>query len=248
MRRYWIDKKNFKEDRVLLQGQDYHHIITVCRLDVGNKFEVLTGDSFAYLVELRNITKKEAKALVIEKRAVAKIKQPYIHLMLSIPKFSTLESILEKAVELGVSEMTLFSSEFSFIRKLPGRLENKYQRWEKILQSATQQTGRAEKMKLNQAVSLEKSLEIFNQSANAAGLFAYEGEAVLELPQALERLSNEVLENIFLFVGSEGGFSYKEVSLFSGAGLQSVSMGAQVLRVETACIALTSILKYHFRL
>ncbi len=56
------------------------------------------------------------------------------------------------------------------------------------------------------------------------------------------------VENIWLVVGSEGGFSFKEVEAFRQAGLEPVTIGPQVLRVETACIALVSALKYEFDL
>jgi 16S rRNA (uracil1498-N3)-methyltransferase len=64
------------------------------------------------------------------------------------------------------------------------------------------------------------------------------------LAQALRELKARHLEHLWIFVGSEGGFSLEEVDLFAQFGLNPVSMGEQILRVETACLALVSIIKY----
>lgn len=245
MRRYWIDSKYFSNNKVIIKGDDFHHICDVCRMQKGDQFEVLNGDTSAYLVELKELKKDEAIAEVASSRPIRPLSKPYIHLCVSIPKFSTFETILEKAVELGTKAIYPFVSDFSFVRKVNSeKLEIKMDRWSRIIKSATQQCGRAEFMDLNPVLSLEKLLQIFNQTPNAAGLFPYEGESTLSMKKAIQGILKTKCETIWVFVGSEGGFSQNEVKLFQSLNLQPATLGDQVLRVETACLSMLSILRY----
>ncbi len=101
-------------------------------------------------------------------------------------------------------------------------------------------------MGISEAKPLEILLKSFNQTGDSVGLFAYEGEGQLAAPQAVQQLRAKNPRQVWLFVGSEGGFSDKEVELFQTFGLPPVTLGQQVLRVETACVALVSVIKYGF--
>ena len=115
MRRYWIEKKHFNTDSIKIDGDTFHHICEVCRQDVGSKFEIL-NEGKAYFVELISREKKSATAKILETREAPKPQKPYIHLAVSVSKFQTMDTIIEKAVELGVYQLHPFVSEFSFIR------------------------------------------------------------------------------------------------------------------------------------
>ena len=246
MRRYWIEKKYFNNDTVLIGGETFHHICDVCRQDVGNKFEILS-EGKAYFVEIISRDKKSAVAKIHEVRDATLPKKPFIHLAVSISKFQTMDTIVEKAVELGVYKLHPFVSEYSFIReKKSERLSDRSERWERIVKAATQQSGRGDLMEIAPVFTLKELLEKMNQSHRPAGLFPYEGESEQSVSAAIKSMKVEAPENIWLFVGSEGGYSDQEVELFKEKGLKSSSLGDQVLRVETACLSLVSILKYEF--
>lgn len=250
MKRFWVEKKHFYNDEVTIEGDTYHHICDVCRQDVGSKFEILS-DGMAYFVELTRLNvvkgKKSATAMIKEVREAPAPKKPYIHLAVSISKFQTMDTIVEKAVELGVHTLHPFVSEFSFIReKNSERLTEKLERWERIVKAATQQTGRGDLMKISSIFTLKELLGKMNQTDRSAGLFPYEGESEQTVSIAIKTMKAESPENIWLFVGSEGGFSHQEVAFFKENGLKSSTLGDQVLRVETACLSLVSILKYEF--
>lgn len=244
MRRYWVDEKYFNQDTVVLADDVFHHICEVCRQGLGNKFEVLSNGK-AYLVEIVDLHKKKAFAQIIETREVPELPKPLIKLAVSLPKFATFENILEKSVELGVAEVLPFVSDYSFLRDAnSSKISNKQQRWQKIIRSATQQSGRGELLQLKQTTNLRNILENFNRNANAVGLFAYEGECKRTLHEEVASWKGQGFEELWLFVGSEGGFSIQEVEKFQAYKLNPVTLGDQVLRVETACLALVSILKY----
>lgn len=243
MRRYWLSEDMFKANEVFITGDVFHHIFDVCRQELGSKFEVLGDGRKAHLIEVFEVTKKSARGKIIETRELPVPEKPHIVLALSVSRFPVMEAVVEKAVELGVSRIEPFFSEYSFVRKaLP---ENKVERWNKIVISATQQSGRGDLMEITEARDLQEVLKKFNQSPSAKGLFAYEGQSTLSIKNAVKS-SQTNMEEFWIFVGSEGGFSRNEVELFKSQGLEPVTLGDQVLRVETACIALLAILKYEF--
>lgn len=227
-----------------IEGDELHHIRDVCRMTLGSKFEVIIEGGTALLVEIIEEQKKKSIARVIESRKIPELPKPHLHLAVSIPRLPVFEAVLEKAVELGTHSIHPFFSDFSFIRKQEEVLEKKQERWHKIVQSATQQSGRGELMQITKAQPLETLLKSFNQSGSSAGLFAYEGEGLLSAPKAVEQLRLKQPNEVWMFVGSEGGFSDREVQLFQSFGLPPVTLGSQVLRVETACVALLSVIKY----
>jgi 16S rRNA (uracil1498-N3)-methyltransferase len=247
MRRYWVPKEFKHGDHVRLSGDVLHHIRDVCRMHIGSKFEVII-EGAAYFVEILTETKHESLAVIRETRQIAPLPEPRLHLALSIPRFPVFEAVVEKSVELGINSIHPFFSDFSFIRTQTDVWDKKLPRFQKIVQSATQQSGRGDLMTITNPVDLLGSkgglLQTFNRTERAAGLFAYEGDAVLSAQAGLEQVRAGNPREVWIFVGSEGGFSPKEVAAFQEIGLRSVTLGPQVLRVETACVALISIIKY----
>ncbi|UOF00988.1 RsmE family RNA methyltransferase [Bdellovibrio reynosensis] len=251
MRRYWIEKKDLFQDQVNFTGDVFHHIFDVCRQDVGSKFEVLTEDSKAFFVEVTQVTKKSATARILEERTIPALKTPHLHLALSISRFPVMDSIMEKAVEMGVKSIQPFFSEFSFVRKDEKISANKTERWDKIVRSATQQTGRGDLMKIHPAITFDKLSTLINPNEGHVGLFAYEGSSTLSIKEYVSTIRGQFpqgIKDIWVIVGSEGGFSHKEVEELTKLGLHPVTLGPQVLRVETACMVLVSVLKYDFDL
>jgi len=247
MRRYWVETNSLQGDLVHFQGDVFHHIFGVCRQELGSHFEILIGDQVARLVEVTEVRKKEAWARIQETRPIPDLPRPLIHLVLSIPRFPVMEAILEKAVELGVAAIIPVFSDLSFIHKMDSLPNSKWERWQKIIVSATQQSGRGQLMQLMPPQNLTSVQESLNRTKGQVGLFAYEGPGQLTLRQALHPLRTDTSENpqeIWVFVGSEGGYSEQEVQSFQRLGLVPITLGDQVLRVETACIALLAVLKY----
>lgn len=245
MRRYWVEPDHISEDTVEISGEVFHHIFDVCRQEKGSHFEVLDGRGQARLVEVIDVKKGKASAKILKTRELAKPPAPHLALALSIPRFPVFDAVIEKCVELGVHEIYPFFSDFSFVGHQDKISPSRMERWKKIVISATQQSGRGDLMKIHSPQKLSELKEIFNRDVNPWGLLAYEGETPVtifaELKKASPRSSHE---KIWLFVGGEGGFSTKEVSELENWGVKAVTLGEQVLRVETACITLVSILKY----
>jgi 16S rRNA (uracil1498-N3)-methyltransferase len=243
LRRYWVPEDSFTDTESLsLVGDTFHHICVVCRQGVGDRFEVLSRGQ-GFLVEIKSLGKKKAEATVIDQRPIPQLPKPPIHLALSLPKFQTVDRVVEKMVELGVTQVHLFSSDYSFAKLKPQDMKKKTERWQKIIKGATQQTGRGELMELTEIQPLRVLLETHFPDPGKKAFLAYEGEGGQGLGPGL-RGSEIQSEEIWIFVGSEGGFSDQDLKLFKDYKILPISLGDQVLRVETACVTLVSILKY----
>ena len=255
MRRYWIEKNQIHDNTVIFKGDQFHHIFEVCRQEIGHHFEVITEDSKAYLVEVKSVLKKEATADIVEERIIKALPKPHVHVALSVSRYNVMDSTIERAVELGVASILPFVSNYSFVRKEKELPAGKHERWQKIVISATQQSGRGELMKVHDVTNWQNMLKSINPGAENWCLFAYEGGSTKPIADEIKSLREQYLspavplpENIWIIVGSEGGFSANEVDEMHKLGLHPVTLGAQILRVETACLTLVAILKYEFGL
>lgn len=263
MRRYFYSKPLSNETILTLEGELFHHIFEVCRMQVGQHFELLNSKGSAYLVKVESVGKRAAQVLVCEERVISRLKEPHIHLFLSFPKVSTFESIIEKSVEMGVKSITPFLSDFSSVRSRSQFPMTKLPRWQKIILQATQQCGRGDLMELNDVQILSEILNgdrfkkdcrggadgaAVKEAEDPLHIVAYEGEAQVTLKEQLISKKEGSLKNIFVYIGSEGGFSDQEIQRFRQLDLPPVTLGEQVLRVETACMALVSAIKYEFEI
>ncbi|PIT99361.1 MAG: hypothetical protein COT74_10170 [Bdellovibrionales bacterium CG10_big_fil_rev_8_21_14_0_10_45_34] len=239
MRRYWLDRSEFVRPTFLLGGDRFHHIFKVCRTEENELFEVIIGDGNAYVCRAKSLKNHSAEVEVVDSRVLPPQPLPHLRLCLSIPKLSTFEIILEKAVELGVCEIQLFTSEFSHVKKIDTSVIKKYPRFEKIITNSSQQTGRGDLMSLPPPKSLKTLLD----ELDGRSILFYEhgGESI---KRSLGTPAEGSQRWLNIFVGSEGGFHSSEIDLFRSKGINPIHLGPQILRVETACVTILSVIKY----
>ena len=248
MRRFWVEKDAIVGELVDVEGESYKHMVKVCRLKVGDKAEVLCGDPEAIEVEVLEITKKKLTAKILNRRPLPEPAKPHINLLLCFPKINNLEHIIEKAVELGCYSIQLLFNDYSFIKNSKEIKASKWERWNKIIQSATEQSGRGQLMKLEPPKDFAEFMSSFNPSAKDPCLMFYEGDSPLDARSGLESLKGDQPDSVWVLVGSEGGFSEAEVEITKAKNIPVLTLGPQILRVETACVSILSVLKYEFDL
>ena len=241
MRRFWIDRSCLKDKEFIIKDSLYHHICHVCKIKKGEPFELLCEGLQKYKVILTNLSKNKAKAKIIDTKPVPALRQPYLNLALSAPRFSTMDFLIEKAVELGIKSFQPFLSEFSFIKKASKLSFGREKRWKKIVEQSLSQSGRTEAFVLHPLRQL-KDISIPREDL---AFMAYEGEKGETLPDLIQK--KQKAKAIWLFIGSEGGFSSQEAEDFSKKENAFIcSLGDQILKVDTACLFGLSILKYHY--
>ncbi len=212
------------------EGEEFHHLCNVMRSKVGDKILLINGDGKFYNAEIKSIAKKYAVLninKVTQSNAEPKIK---ITLFQALAKGEKLSLITQKISELGASELTLFESKFTDIKKnshKPDRLEG-------IAISASKQCGRASILKINEVLdiknisSLIKNYDVF--------YVAYENENKTNLVQDLLCLETKP-KNVAIMIGAEGGFAEDEINILKNNGAKIVTLGSRILRTETAAIS-----------
>lgn len=214
-----------------------HHITNVMRMKNNEKIICVYEKEF-YLCEVI-IKDKTAYANIVSKINDVNELNTHINLIYGIPKGEKLDFVLQKATELGVKEITLFNSERSIVKFDKSKINNKYERFNKIIKGAAEQSKRNIIPKLNHPINID---EITLGDIN---IIAYEEESKNN-QETLFNLLNTDLTNkkINIVVGPEGGFSEKEVDYLLNKGFIKVSLGKRILRSETACLDLISIIAF----
>lgn len=243
MRRFWVDRSFLRGDHFLLKGDLYRHVTRICRIKKGESFELLSQGIQKYKVRLDSAYSSYGTALIEKTCPVARSPKPEIHLALSLPRLKTADAILEKAVELGVKSFHPFVSEFSFFKNTNSFSDRKFKRWKNIVATASAQTIRTELLEIFPLTSFKdlpipKKVDIW---------MAYEGmNSKMYDFGKIEKTQNKP-SGVWLFIGSEGGFSPAEAEWISKEkGGRLFSLGERILRVETACIMALALLKYRY--
>jgi len=215
------------------------HMVRVLRLQAGAQVTFFNGDGNEYSAEIISASKKAVIARVLDKKFVDRESNIKIHLVQALSKGDRMEATIQKAVELGVHQITPVSSERSNVTLTGDRLLKKMAHWAGVIESACGQTGRNYIPKLNKLCSLSSCFAALgDKTATKLMLNPYASIGLASLEDEI----NEVI----LLVGPEGGFSDVEVECGESFGFKPVKMGPRILRTETAGGAMISMLQLKF--
>lgn len=154
-----------------------------------------------------------------------------------LPKGDKMETVVQKAVELGACEIWPIESRYCVAKWDDRAKDKKLARLRKIALEAAMQSGRGIVPRVLEPAGLRYALETAGPFGDI--LFLYE-KAALGLRSCLEGAG----DRIFLFIGPEGGFSEEEAAMAEGLGARIASLGPRILRTETAPIAALSAIFY----
>ena len=251
MPRFFIRKEQISDGFVHIVGDDAHHIARSLRMAVGEHITVCDMQRKEYdcvLVSFDDDTLVRAR---IESERTMDTEPPFFaRLYQALPKGDKLDTVIQKAVECGVSEIVPFESDRCIVRCKPDQEEKKTQRRCRIAAEADKQCGRGCVPEVRPTVSFERMLQ---EAAHAdIPIFCYEGEDTHSLKSALHRalakLSQQSAPSVSIVIGSEGGFSVEEAKAAEQAGFCMVGLGKRILRTETASGFVLSCLVYEFEL
>jgi 16S rRNA (uracil1498-N3)-methyltransferase len=231
MQRYFaIDKK---EDLLILNADDHHHIFNVMRLTKTDKIEVVY-DGFLYCCNAEIIDSVGFQYISSRKL----VDNSYnLTFLLATSKSDKLELVIQKVTEICAASYIVYNSKRSVSIWTKDKFENKKNRFSKIIKEACEQSKQHTIPTINFVNNLN---EICFQNYDLK-LIAYEKENEKNL------IKNSLLKNaknILVVIGPEGGFDEKEVDDFINKGFISVSLGNSILRCETAPIYTASIISY----
>ena len=216
-----------------LAGEEFEHAKNVLRLGVGDEVILLDNSGKEYTAVISTVEKRRMLLSIVRTELGTREAETEVCLLFGYLKNADKnEFIIQKAVELGVKKIGVFSSEYSSAYMN----ENKLERLNKVSKEAAKQCLRSVAPKVEYFDKLEKALKTAEGYKNK--LFACEFAAESKCEVATLSGSTAIV------IGSEGGFSRAEEVLANDLGFASVTLGKRILRAETAAVALTGVVMF----
>jgi 16S rRNA (uracil1498-N3)-methyltransferase len=206
-----------------------HQWKNVFRYNVGSQVILFDGLGFDYLCVISSIRSLGVSASVIQKVKSGEKPPMKLTLCMAVIKKDNFELALQKVTELGVSRVIPLLCERSEKKNL------NFERLKKIAVEASEQSGRGDVPEILPISNLENILKGDSLPNNVLCL-NLEGKYIKDV------LNEADFKELALFVGPEGGWSEDELKIFQKYNIHCVSLGTQVLRAETAAIAVSSLL------
>lgn len=227
-RRFFVDR--IHGNHAELTGDDARHLSRVLRAEPGQRYEV-SDNQRAYLAEVAAITGQRVTFAIIEPLP-APPPSPDITLFAALFKFDRFEWLIEKATELGVSRFVPVNAERTE-KGLAAAAVKRIERWRKIARESSQQSRRVRIPEIAPAEPFSAA----SADTSPHRLFLDEQPGAPPLLQALPANAGTVA----ILTGPEGGWTDRERSFALNSGWKPVSLGANILRAETAAIAALAI-------
>ena len=244
MPRFFVPSENFDLDKVKITGDDAFHIARALRMAVGDEITIADMQGNEHLCRLEKIRDEEVDCIILETKA-GKTESPLeITLYMGYPKGDKLETVIQKAVELGASRIVPFESSRCVKRPRADKAEKQGARLSRIAEEAAKQCGRAKIPQVLPPISFKEMISL--AAKDTLSLFCYEGDGTESLKRVLETENTQ--DSLSVIVGCEGGFSTDEANSAKEAGLRLVNLGPRILRCETAPIYVLSAISYRYEL
>ncbi|MDR0889531.1 MAG: 16S rRNA (uracil(1498)-N(3))-methyltransferase [Oscillospiraceae bacterium] len=236
MPRFFMPKEEIAPDSFTLSKENAAHL-RVLRLKNGDAVTVCDGAGTDYecLIEDGNSGRLSVTCVSPSKSEP----QVFASVYMAFAKSDKFEHVIQKATELGASEVVCFPSSRCVSRPDERSLKAKLDRWSKIAASAAGQSGRGV---IPQIIALPSYAAALARAASAAlAVCFYENEKSLTYCAAI---SQKPFRTASILTGPEGGFSEEEIRQAAAAGLQICTLGRRILRCETAPLCALSALMY----
>ena len=238
-RRFYVD--HFESNSAVLRGDTADHLGRVLRAEHGQLYELSDGEH-VWLAKVARVALAKRGESRIEFSLVeplpATAPRLQIDLLISIVKFDRFEWCLEKATELGVSNLVPLAAARTD-KPLVAAAERRRERWKRILVESAQQARRLRPPALAKILLPEEAFK-----AAGAGLKIVLSER-RDAPSIRESLNCQPIASAaFLAIGPEGGWTDEEIAAARSAKFVEASLGENILRTETAVVAAIAILNF----
>ncbi len=239
MARIFVEPARVKEDPATLPEDSAKKLLRVLRMKPGDSITLFDG-AREYSGIIKSLSQKSAEIAITG--SFGNARDPRLHILLGqgSPKAEKLEYVVQKAVELGATEIAPVILERSVKRPDAADAEKKLLRLRKIAVEASRQSGRVSVPE----IQCFSDLTMFVERARRFDLkiIFYEGEKTRGLRELLHGCG--AVSSVAVLVGPEGGFTDDEVLEVEAAGFVTAGLGPRILRTETAGLVALSIIQY----
>ena len=249
MQHFFVSPSQINGHTIVITGEDVNHIKNVLRMKPGEEISIGNGaDDNEYRASIKEIKDDEiiCDLLFVKEDGV---ELPVgITLFQGLPKSDKMDTIIQKAVELGAVRIVPVVTERAVVKLDAKKAASKKERWQKISEAAAKQSKRAIVPEVTLPMTMSEAVNMA-ASMNAAAI-PYELENGMDGMKAfVDRVKSlagnkDTKPEVAVFIGPEGGFADEEIELAGNAGITPVSLGRRILRTETAGMTVLSILMY----
>jgi 16S rRNA (uracil1498-N3)-methyltransferase len=256
-RRFFVE--HFDSDSATLRGDAAGHLGRVLRAEPGQLYELSDGQN-VWLGRVQRVLVSKRGDSRVEFALVEPIsaREPALRitLLLALVKFDRFEWCLEKATELGVTEILPIVAARTD-KPLIGAAPNRFERWNKILIESAQQSRRLRVPRLAGAIDGSSSrasssriipfpAQAFAEKSDGLRIILSERREARPLCEVLRpaKANAEPASSVALAIGPEGGWTDEEFAAARLAGFAEASLGENILRTETAVLASVAILQF----
>jgi len=244
MYRFYINKENINGRQIDITGTDASHIKNVLRLGKGSFIAACDGDNTDYISRITDTGAGYVRLEVLKIQDADTELGTKLVLFQGLPKGDKMDFIIQKTVELGISEIVPVMMKRCVVKLDGDKAVKKRQRWQAIAEAAAKQSGRGIIPEVHLPATLEKAFDI-------AGGLEY-NMIPYELQDGIEdsrRIVSEACKkkSVGIFIGPEGGYEKEEAENAISKGIHPVTLGKRILRTETAGMALVSILMFQMQ-
>jgi len=213
-----------------LQDDNAHYVRTVLRLKKEQSLILFNGLGGEFLCVINEVSRKRVVISIVE--AIDRtVESPlYVTLGLGVSRGDRMDWAVQKAVELGVNNITPLITERCVVKFKADKKQQRLQHWKNIVQHAAEQSSRTILPELNEITTLDDWVK--EQQGLKVFLDPYAEQSLADLQPSNMKVT--------LLTGPEGGFSEQERELAIAAGFTPVRLGARILRTETASLAALS--------
>ena len=237
MRRIFI--KGLLTEEMTIAGTDAHHIMHVLRARIGQKLIVVDAAQQIAETEICAFGEDCLTVKCLQRIEAATEAPIEVTLLQCLPKGDKMDFIVQKAVELGVSQIIPVASANCVVKYDAAKRLARQKKWQKVAEEAAKQCGRTLQPTVLAVTNLKEVLE--NPEEETAVFMCYEGAAQEPMQ---DFLAKNQAKRFAVLIGPEGGFTPAEVALCQQHGVQTVTMGPRILRTETASLAALSLVMY----
>jgi len=239
MKRYYAPSL----DRGILDAEQSHHCVHVMRQGVGDVFAIFDGHGVEAKARLTEIARDEVKFQVLARASTPRPTHP-VWLAQALTKPKSMDLILQKATELGVSELAPLQSDHSISQVDEEKAEAKVEKWQKLTIAAAKQCGQNWLPTIHSPVAPKDFIATVPRTA--IKLIASLQHEARPLKSALREHIAGLKPGIpiVVMIGPEGDFTPAEIGQARSAGFIPVSLGKIILRAETAAFFALSAIAY----
>jgi len=244
MHRFYLPPDQCREGTLFLGGSEAHHARHVVRVQRGERVTVLDGEGGEFLCELRDYDRDKVRLTVGERRSHPR-PACQVTLIQALPKGKIIESIIQKATELGAARIVPLLSERVVTQLDEEDATRKALKLQLVAIEAIKQCGACWLPKIEMPVAPEEFLARREPCELPLIASLQPGSRpAREYFSAFQAQHHRKPQTACVWIGPEGDFTPAEVSAIRSSGAQPITLGRLVLRVETAAIYCLSILHY----